>query len=463
MSCISHNIIIIAGDGAGTENSIAKWKTVSELIGSNVFIDNNDQVGIGSSPSSNTMLDVNCSSADKIGLKIKAHENQTEDLLKVVSNDESCLFVINYQGDQGITVCSPNEPLHVQSDYDGNRAIRIGNESEGTAAVARLIVDVYGGSAFLAAYGSNFTTEGSKRANSGSLITNANLSGGLSLVARHATTGDIRFYTGGNLDSNERGIILANGNWGINEASPETLLEMTNPSPFITLHCNTNSDVQDSGKCELIFKRQRSGTEESTHAKIVAAHNGIFDDEIGYIGFNVNSGLEGNSPTERMKITSDILESKTDMIFSGSGTGFPYGCIAGDNETITCTLQDTYYQVTFDTIGCENLTTGSIDNNDIIIQKTGIYRMTANISFHSTVAHDFEFQIKKNDGATDIPHAHSYQTTMVANQIEHTSIGPIPCSLTIDDTLELWVKCTDAAGINCIIDHVNLCTDMVGG
>ena len=78
MSCISHNVIILAGTGAGTENSIAKWKTVSELVGSNIFIDSNNQVGIGSSPSSNVMLDVNCSAADKIGLKIKSNPLRTQ-------------------------------------------------------------------------------------------------------------------------------------------------------------------------------------------------------------------------------------------------------------------------------------------------------------------------------------------------------------------------------------------------
>lgn len=201
---------VIAGTGTGTQDSICRWETVSEITDSIAYIDNNGQMSIGSL-SADAMLDITCRVADVIGLKIKAAESQTADLLKIVSDDESCLFVINYQGDNGITVCSPNEPLHVQSDYNGNRAIRMGNESDGVSAVGRFIVDVLGGSTFLAGYGSNFTTSGSKRANSGSLIANASMAGGLSFVARHSTTGHLRFYSGGNADSNERVRIEADG------------------------------------------------------------------------------------------------------------------------------------------------------------------------------------------------------------------------------------------------------------
>lgn len=126
----------------------------------------------------------------------------------------------------GIGESAPGEPLHVRYDQDGNKAIRMQNESDGTSAVARYIVDVNAGSAFLAAYGSNFTTSGSKRAASASLITNATLSGGLSLVARHATSGHIRFYTGGNADANERVIITYDGKLGVKTSAPDKDFEL---------------------------------------------------------------------------------------------------------------------------------------------------------------------------------------------------------------------------------------------
>lgn len=187
---------------------------------------NDGTVGIGTI-SPNAMLDIACKDANTSGIKIKAAVSQTEDLFKIVDSNNDILFVINNQGDIGVTIDTPNEPLHVQSDYDGNRAIRIGNESSGTSAVGRFIVDVLGGSAFLAGYGSNFTTSGSKRANSGSLITNASMAGGLSMVARHPTTGHLRFYSGGNADANQRMIIQADGQIAINATSADAMLDIT--------------------------------------------------------------------------------------------------------------------------------------------------------------------------------------------------------------------------------------------
>jgi len=233
MSSVFPNKVIV-GTGIGTLNSIAKWNSINEIIDSDVYIDNNNQISVGSAVANDAMLDITCRATNITGLKIKAAENQTADLLKIVNSDESCLFVINYKGDQGITICSPNEPLHVQSDYDGNRAIRMGNESNGSSAVGRFIVDVLGGSTFLAGYGSNFTTSGSKRANSGSLIANAAMEGGLSLVARHPTTGHVRIYSGGNADTNERVIIEADGTTKIGDLNSSHYTSFAS-NGFITL------------------------------------------------------------------------------------------------------------------------------------------------------------------------------------------------------------------------------------
>jgi len=203
----------IDGDTGSTSNAIliadgTNGRTLKAAT--NVTINNNSEMIIGDT-TSDAMLNIKCRDSNVEGMRIKAAVGQTADLLKIVDSGNGALFEVNYKGDIGITVQSPNEPLHVQSDYDGNRAIRMGNESNGTSAVARFIVDVLGGSAFLAAYGSNFTTSGSKRANSASLITNASMASGMSIVARHSTTGHVRIYTGGNADANERVIVQADG------------------------------------------------------------------------------------------------------------------------------------------------------------------------------------------------------------------------------------------------------------
>lgn len=112
----------------------------------------------------------------------------------------------------GVGSCLPNEPLHVQSDFDGNKGVRVQNESLGTAAVARFIVDTSGGSCFFAAYGVNFTTTGARIADSGAVVASGNMSGGLSIVAKHASA-PVRIYTGGNTDADLQAIVSPDGDF----------------------------------------------------------------------------------------------------------------------------------------------------------------------------------------------------------------------------------------------------------
>lgn len=110
----------------------------------------------------------------------------------------------------GIGSTMPNEPLHVQSDFDGNKGIRIQNESLGTSAVARFIADTSGGSGFMVVYGVNFTTVGAKRADCCAVVASGNLSGGLNLVAKNASA-PVRIYAGGNTDADLQAIISEDG------------------------------------------------------------------------------------------------------------------------------------------------------------------------------------------------------------------------------------------------------------
>jgi len=111
----------------------------------------------------------------------------------------------------GIGTSTPDEPLVIQRDFDGNIGVRLKNENGGTKAVARYIVDMDGGSAFLAGYGSGFTQSGAKIPNSAALISNLSMVNGLSFVSR-STTAPMRFYVGGNTDSDLQAIIDVLGN-----------------------------------------------------------------------------------------------------------------------------------------------------------------------------------------------------------------------------------------------------------
>jgi len=173
--------------------------------------------------------------------------------------------------------------------------------------------------------------------------------------------------------------------------------------------------------------------------------------------------------TKRLEITpAGDFDFKTgdlkvggDFYFAGAGSGLAFGCIEGLDETVTCTTQNTWYQVTFDTVASENLTTVSTANNDITILKAGVYNAIVTACFHSTVSHDFELMIKKNNGTVDVG-PHLFQTTAVSNRVEN-SAGSCHPTFAIDDTAELWVRCTDAGGINAIFDHVGFNITQIGG
>ena len=154
-------------------------------------------------------------------------------------------------------------------------------------------------------------------------------------------------------------------------------------------------------------------------------------------------------------------DSAGNTYWVGAGTGLAYGCIEGLDESITCTNQSTWYQVTFDTAGVSNMTTVSTANSEITVLNAGIYTINITACFHSTVSHDWELIVKKNDGTSDVG-VHLFQTTAVANKVENTA-GSCQFELAANDRIELWVQCTDAAGQAAIFDHVNIHCTQIGG
>ena len=176
------------------------------------------------------------------------------------------------------------------------------------------------------------------------------------------------------------------------------------------------------------------------------------------IGSTAPAGLlhVGDQATNYTEIAVD-----GDLTFVG-GAGLSFGDIYGIDETITCTTQNTWYQITFDTAGPANSTTVSAANNDITILAAGAYKIGLTVCCHSAVAHDFEVMVKKNNGTVDLTPLHLFQSTSVAGQVENIC-GSAIVSLGHDDTIEAWVQCTDAAGQDFIIDHCDLNLVQVGG
>ena len=170
----------------------------------------------------------------------------------------------------------------------------------------------------------------------------------------------------------------------------------------------------------------------------------------------VNAILYAGSSTNYTEIASD-----GDLTFVG-GAGLSHGGISGTDETITCTNQNEWYQATFDTAGPSNNVTVSVANSDLTVLAAGTYHVGLTVCCHSAVSHDFEVMVKKNNGTVDIPCTHLYQTTGIASKIENIA-GTCNEPIAHDDTVELWVRCTDAGGIDFIIDHANINVVQIGG
>jgi hypothetical protein len=133
------------------------------------------------------------------------------------------------------------------------------------------------------------------------------LGGGTSLMN---AVEQIRFYTALN-DTTVVGIrrmtIDRIGNVGINEVLPETLLELSHATPTITGHCITHTNSADARAVTFQAFGEQSGGEETTLGKLVFAHDSSADDEKAYLKVFINTGSDGDTPTQAVKVGSDLL------------------------------------------------------------------------------------------------------------------------------------------------------------
>jgi hypothetical protein len=86
--------------------------------------------------------------------------------------------------------------------------------------------------------------------------------------------------------------------------APGTFVEINSEAPYVTIKNSTEEDTSGGRESKIIFEGEQSGGEISSLAEIEVSHEGTSDDEKGQVILKVNSGAEGASPTERMRITS---------------------------------------------------------------------------------------------------------------------------------------------------------------
>lgn len=129
------------------------------------------------------------------------------------------------------------------------------------------------------------------------------------------------------------------GGVGIGESAPETQLEMTGVAPYVTFHNSTHEDSDGGRESRINFKGEQSGGEETTLAKIEAGHDGVVDDQKGYLDFFTNDGDDGDAPTKQVRIAADggihivNIKSGIDQANAGAVAGELY-FDTDDNNTI---------------------------------------------------------------------------------------------------------------------------------
>jgi hypothetical protein len=118
--------------------------------------------------------------------------------------------------------------------------------------------------------------------------------------------------------------MTAGGSIGINESSPETMIESTGAAPYLTLHNDTHEDTDGGRESRIIAKGEQSGGEETTLGYIEFAHDGAADDQKGLWRVLLNDGNDGTSPS----VTAISMLSDGSVDVPGD---FTAGSVQADN------------------------------------------------------------------------------------------------------------------------------------
>ncbi|MBW1739093.1 MAG: hypothetical protein JRJ69_16545, partial [Deltaproteobacteria bacterium] len=111
------------------------------------------------------------------------------------------------------------------------------------------------------------------------------------------------------------------------EVAPETLIELTHATPYITLHNSTHEDSDGGRESQLIFKGEQGVDpfEEGTLAMIEASHDGTGEDYKGKVVISTNANGGADTLVDALTIDSAQAATFTGDItannLSGSNTG----------------------------------------------------------------------------------------------------------------------------------------------
>jgi len=132
-------------------------------------------------------------------------------VLRAGVQDKDMLFKGN-DGGSTITALSLDMSEGGNATFAGTAtATALHAKNTTTSGVAGVEVGTGSGDFKLTTYGSSYSTNGAFRQDGAAVDADDNLSGGLSIISRHGSSGEIRFYTDGYADGNKRLTIGNNG------------------------------------------------------------------------------------------------------------------------------------------------------------------------------------------------------------------------------------------------------------
>jgi hypothetical protein len=152
------------------------------------------------------------------------------------------IMIVDSSGNVGIGTRSPNNILDILGNASGLFDMEIKNTNTGTTAGARILVHNGASASSFEKMSTGATYGGARKASAG-VIFDSSTSGGLSLVAGGASA-DLRLYSGGSADANERVTVKSDGKVGIGEISPETKLEVLDTNTQLLLTYSDGIDTE---------------------------------------------------------------------------------------------------------------------------------------------------------------------------------------------------------------------------
>ena len=116
---------------------------------------------------------------------------------------------------------------------------------------------------------------------------------------------------------------------------------------YIAMENISASDSDGARYGKLIYRGTQSGGEKTDLVHLIAAHDGSADDQKGKFIVKINDGSDGNSPTERFKVSNagNVTVSDGDLVIGTAGHGVDFSATANAGTTgssMTSELLDWY-------------------------------------------------------------------------------------------------------------------------